>query len=97
VPGNLVAEVTRTGKGKKATKTANLSWSDNSNDEVSFIVERCQITGKGRSKTCVYSVLTTLGAGVTSYADNPGSGSFKYRVKARNGNGDSGYSNEVKI
>ena len=96
-PGNLVANVTRTGRGKKASKSANLTWSDNSNDEVTFIVERCQITGKGRSKTCVYGVLTTLGAGVTAHADNPGSGSFKYRVKAHNGNGDSGYSNEVKI
>ena len=96
-PTNLTASVTTSGKGKNATKSVNLNWQDNSSNEDQFVLERCQETGKGNNKTCTFGVLATVGANVTNFADNPGSGTFKYRIKASNTASDSSYSNEVKI
>jgi hypothetical protein len=67
----------------------NLTWTDNSNNEDSFIVER--------KTTGAYSVVATLPAGTTSY-QNTGlarNTTYTYRVKARNTGGDSAYSNEA--
>lgn len=96
-PSNLTASVQTTGSGKNKTKTVTLNWQDNSADEDGFVIERCLETGKGKSKTCNFAEISTVSAGVTSYAETAGSGTFKYRVKARNGNEVSAYSNEVKI
>lgn len=72
-----------------------LDWVNNSINEEAFVIERCQETGKGRNKICDFNFLGDVGVGVTTYFDDPGSGTFKYRVKVSNS--DSGYSNEVKI
>lgn len=96
-PSGLTATVQTSGKGKNKTKDVTLNWNDNSNNEEDFVIERCQETGKGRNKVCYFSVLGGVAANLTTFSDSPGSGTFKYRVKASNGNGDSGYSNEVKI
>lgn len=96
-PSNLTANVTTSGKGKNATKSVALSWQDNAATEDQYIIERCLETGKGKSKTCNFSTLATVGANVTSFIDVPGFGTFKYRVKASNSSENSGYSNEVKI
>ncbi|HEU4752174.1 MAG TPA: fibronectin type III domain-containing protein, partial [Armatimonadota bacterium] len=69
-----------------------LSWTDGSNDENAFILERK--TGAG-----AFTVIATLGANVASYSDSGLSGgtAYVYRVKARNAGGDSGYSNEAPV
>jgi M6 family metalloprotease-like protein len=99
-PSNMAASVSTTGKGKTAIKNVNLSWSDNSNgadNEDEFVIERCEESGKGKSKTCNFYEHTTPAQDVTSFSESPGSGTYKYRVKARRGtNDDTGYSNEVK-
>lgn len=96
-PTNLTATVQFNGSGKNKLKTVTLSWMDNSNNETEFVIERCEETGKGKSKTCLFFVLDTVSANTTSFEDVPITGVFKYRVKARNTNDDSGYTNEVKI
>ena len=67
---------------------------DNSNDEDNFVVERC------RGGDCTAFVMVAiLGPNTTSYIDNNLARLtvYRYRVKARNGFGDSGYSNIVRI
>ncbi len=96
-PSNLTAEVTTTGKGKNRQKTAVLAWMDNAVNETAYRVERCLETGKGKNKQCDFSqVGSDLPPDTTSYVDTPGSGTFKYRVKAVNEVGE-GVSNVVKI
>jgi titin len=65
-----------------------LTWADNAAGLASFVVER---STDGVS----FSVLTTVGLGVTSYDDLAVFGGFTYtyRVAAFNANGTSGYSN----
>ena len=69
----------------------NLSWTDNSSDEVSFKIERK--TGSSGTWTQIY----TTGANVATYQDSgliTGT-TYYYRVKAYNGFTESVYSNEV--
>lgn len=69
----------------------NLTWTDNSNDETGFKIERK--TGAGGT----WSQITTTGADVSSY-NNTGltaSTTYHYRVRATNAAGDSSYSNEA--
>lgn len=100
-PSNLSANLETIGKGKNAVTTVKLSWADNSNGEENedlFVIERCEETGKGKGKTCVFASHATVGRDVNSYSETPGSGTFMYRVKARRGaSDDTAYSNEVKI
>ena len=100
-PSNMSASLTKTGKAKTAIISVSLNWTDNSNgtdNEDNFIIERCEETGNGRAKTCNFSEYATVGRDITSFTEIPGSGTFKYRVKARRGaNDDTPYSNEVEI
>jgi hypothetical protein len=68
----------------------NLSWTDNSNNETGFKVERSK-NGNGNS----FSQIATVGANVTTYSNTGLSRATKYyyRVRAYNGGGNSGYSN----
>jgi subtilisin len=67
-----------------------LSWTDNSNNESGFKIERC--TGASCSD---FAVITSLGAGVTSYPNTglQASTNYTYRVRAYNAGGDSDPSN----
>jgi len=100
-PSNMSATVSTSGKGKTASKNVSLNWVDNSNgtdNEDLFVIERCLESGKGQTKTCIFSEHVTIDRDITSYGESPGSGTYKYRVKARRGaNDDTGYSNEVQI
>jgi len=100
-PTNLAATVSKSGKGRSAVVSVRLNWKDNSSgtdNEDSFVIERCEETGKRNNKTCNFSQHATVGRDVTSFSESPGSGTYKYRVKARKNSGEqTGYSNEVKI
>jgi hypothetical protein len=80
-PSNLTASPS----GKRAI---NLTWTDNSNNETGFKIER-------GTDGVNFSQITTVGANVTSYK-NSGLTSgvrYYYRVRATSGAGDSAYSN----
>jgi hypothetical protein len=66
----------------------NLSWTDNSNNETGFKVER-SIDGS------TFTQIATVGANVTRYANTelPSLTRFYYRVRAYNAGGNSAYSN----
>jgi 3-mercaptopyruvate sulfurtransferase SseA len=66
----------------------NLSWTDNSNNETGFKVERSK-NGRG------FSQIATVGANVTTYTDTglKASTTYRYRVRAYNAGGNSTYSN----
>jgi len=68
-----------------------LSWNDNSTDELGFKIERK--TGQGGT----YAKIGEVAAEVTSYSDLTcnGGNTYYYRVCAFNGEGDSGYTNEA--
>ncbi len=82
--------------GSESSQRINLTWTDNSNNETNFTVERCT----GSSSYCAsqgsWSVRTsTLAANTTSYTDTGLSRktTYTYRVKATNSAGSSNYSN----
>ncbi len=81
-PSNLVATaLSRT--------QINLTWTDNSGNEDDFKIERCA------GATCTnFSQIATVGANVKSYS-NTGlkkNTSYRYRMRAFNGSGNSAYS-----
>jgi hypothetical protein len=67
----------------------NLSWTDKANNEKGFKIERA-VTGS-------FVQIATVGTNKTSYSDTGLAPSMKYtyRVRAYNGAGNSGYSNEA--
>jgi hypothetical protein len=66
----------------------NLTWTDTSNNETSFSLERS-------TDGVNYAVIATLAANATAYADNGAAGSttYSYRLRAANSGGNSPYSN----
>ncbi len=83
-PANLTATVT-------SGTQINLAWSDNSNNETGFSIERKQGAGG------TYAVAATVGPNITVYSDTglvPNTNYF-YRVQATNFAANSTYSNEA--
>jgi len=78
-PSNLNASV--------SGATVTLTFTDNSNNETGFKVERSK---KGAN---AWSVVKTIPSGTVSTTDTPGRGNWDYRVKAYNSSGDSAPSN----
>jgi hypothetical protein len=82
-PSNLTATAV-------SANQINLAWSDNSANEDGFFIERCQ------GNNCTNFVqIAQVGANISSYPD-PGLLSntfYRYRVRAFNSGGNSGYSN----
>lgn len=69
-----------------------LSWTDNSDNEVEFVLE-----GKV-DPSPTWAVIALVHWNTTSYVDRQtGAGHYTYRVKARNFAGESAYSNEAAI
>jgi subtilisin family serine protease len=68
----------------------NLSWTDNATNEDGVAVERC--TGASCTN---FAQIASLGPNATSYQNTglAGSTTFRYRVRAFNGGGNSAYSN----
>jgi PKD repeat protein len=69
----------------------NLAWTDNANNEDGFKIERC----KGRNCTNFGLIATIGGPNVKNYSDKGLSRitTYRYRVRAYNAAGNSGYSN----
>lgn len=67
-----------------------LTWTDASDNESGFRIERC--SGNGCSN---FAEIATVSAGVAAYTDSglTGSTSYSYRVRAYNAGGTSAYSN----
>jgi predicted phage tail protein len=65
-----------------------LAWTDNSNNETGFKIERS-------TNGTTFSQIATVGVNVTTYSNNglKGNKTYWYRVRAYNGTGNSGYSN----
>jgi hypothetical protein len=82
--------VANAGYTRRKTVYVDLSWTDNSTGETSFVLERCQ--GSGCTS---FGARAILGADATTYRDGSVARrtTYRYRIKARNGSGDSGYSN----
>lgn len=68
----------------------NLTWTDNATTETGFKIERC--TGSTCSN---FAQIATVGANVKSYSSTglKRATTYRYRVRAYNTGGDSGYSN----
>jgi len=84
-PTNLTASAS-------SCSEARLSWTDNSDNEEHFVVERKEEGG-------TYAELEMLDPDTTTYTDSSVEGEklYYYRVKAVNSAGDSGYSNEARV
>jgi predicted phage tail protein len=91
-PSGLAAMNGPSGPRASRKTYLDLSWTDNSTEETSFVLERCQ--GAGCTN---FGVRATLAANTVTYRDTnlPRGTTYRYRVKASNGSGDSGYSNIV--
>src|SRR5207245_6728406 len=66
----------------------NLAWTNNSNNQTGFKIERSP-------DGVTFAQIATVGSNVTSYSDTGSSAGarYYYRVRATNGTGDSSYSN----
>jgi len=84
-PTNLTAAV-------QAGPQVLLNWTDNSDNESGFVIERAVGTG-------AFSTLVTVGAGIESYTDVTvlAGNNYTYRVAAVNAAGLSGYSNTASV
>ncbi|MBK7403397.1 MAG: S8 family serine peptidase [Phycisphaerales bacterium] len=86
-PSNVTATNNR-------NRTATVMWTDNSNNETSFRIERQKQNRNGSWGSSSYY---TVGANATSYTNNSGTGTFRYRVQARNGAGDSSWTGWAQV
>jgi hypothetical protein len=68
----------------------NLSWADTSNNETGFRIERC------KGATCTnFAQIASTSANVTAFSNSglAKNSTYRYRVRAYNASGNSGYSN----
>jgi len=82
-PSNLTATAV-------STSQINLSWADNSGNESGFRIERCKGTNCSN-----FAEIATVGVDATTFS-NTGltkNTTYRYRVRAYNAGGNSGYSN----
>ncbi len=90
---NFVSPNAPTGLSATAISSSqiNLSWTDNSNNETGFKIER-KIGANG-----TYTQIATIGANINTYSDTglTWGTTYYYRTRAYNSFGDSTYSNEV--
>ncbi|MCP4711709.1 MAG: fibronectin type III domain-containing protein, partial [Planctomycetes bacterium] len=88
-PVNPPAAPTYLSTNAVTANQVNLSWTDNSNNETGFKIERSLGTNGN------FTEIATVGAGLTAYEDNTVSGGqqYCYRVRAYNSVGNSNYTN----
>lgn len=78
-----------------AATQVELTWTDGSGNEEGFAIERCQL-----KKNCMnFEEVARVDAGVTMYMDTDPKPEtlYRYRVRAFNAAGNSGYSNIVTV
>lgn len=90
----------------KSAGSVELAWSDNSNNEKNFVIERCDqvsIAAQQQKKTtsCTggWRTIATVGANITRYTDRTvaPNQTYLYRVRATNDSGASAPTNEMWI
>lgn len=81
---------------KAANQAVTLTWTDNSDNETGFVVERATKLKRGYSE---YEAAGTPGANATSFTETVAAGTYSYRVKAVNANAgiESPYSNVASV
>jgi subtilisin family serine protease len=84
-PSGLVVTVSGT--------TVTVRWTDNSSNETGFTVRRQQRVGSTWTNE---TVISTTGANVTQITNAPGSGRWRYSVRAFNANGTSAWTGWVQ-
>jgi PKD repeat protein len=77
--------------GKGAKGSATLSWSDNSNNETGFYIERAA------SGSSSYTRIGSVAANVKTFQDHASRGTYVYRVQAFNATTVSTYSNTASV
>jgi subtilisin family serine protease len=81
---------------KLSALQVNIAWADNSNNEVDFVVAR-EKKGSGNKWTNA-TTLPPVGANTTSTIDTlTSTGTYRYRVQARNSAGSSAWTSWVQI
>ena len=89
---------------KMPATAVRLAWSDNSNDEDSFVIERCDTVSVTRAGSTIQSscrgswtAIGSVPANTTSYVDRSvaPNRTYLYRIKAVNSAGSSGYTEEA--
>jgi hypothetical protein len=105
--GSQPAPATTTSQARSEGKThsVRLSWSDNSNNENEFVIERCDQVkpGAGGSQafSCVgeWKRVGVVAANFSSYVDDTAlpDRTYLYRVKATNNAGSSNYTSEISV
>ncbi|QIA65093.1 S8 family serine peptidase [Vibrio astriarenae] len=80
--------------GTLSNNVVMLSWNDNSEGELGFIVERGR---KEKGTVNFYEVFRTQDANYTDNISDLDGGNYGYRVKAYNDAGESGYSNTMEF
>jgi hypothetical protein len=89
-----------------SSDSVQLAWSDNSNNEKNFVIERCDqvgisVQGQKKIASCTggWRPIATVNANITRYIDKTVSPNqtYLYRVKATNDFGTSDHSNEMSI
>src|SRR3989442_4574672 len=88
IPNDVAAPANLTATGVSSSQV-DLAWTDNSDNEDGFRIERCP--GAGCTN---FAEIATVGANVTSYQNTVGAAfTYNYRVRAYNVAGTSAYSN----
>jgi hypothetical protein len=66
-----------------------LTWSDNSNNETGFRIERCTVSGS----TCTYSAVTLTQANIVTFSQfgHVTGTTYQYRIRAENAIGGSAW------
>ncbi len=79
--------------------TVTLTWTDNSNNENGFKIERKTSSIIIGYTTGVWGEITTVNTDITSYTDTSivAGGQYQYRIRAYNDIGNSAYSNTVSL
>ena len=92
-PSNLVVTTI-------SSSQINMTWTDNSNNEDGFKIERqTEVKTDNSWAKTEYVQIAVVGMEITAYSDVTllHSSHYKYRVRAYNQSGDSDYSNEVDV
>jgi hypothetical protein len=88
LPGEPPAAPTNLSATTVSASQVDLSWTDNADNELGFLIER-SLDGSS------WAEIDSVGADTSSYSDGglQPSTTYHYRVRAYNGSGNSGYSN----